>query len=92
MKMLLAAAALLITALPAVAQQQCGPLPVIQEHLANGYGERLVMSAEMDDGSILQIYLNDQTQTWTAIITNGQIGCLRASGTGISVLPVGLSL
>lgn len=92
MKMLLAAAALLLTALPAVSQEQCGPLHMIQQQLADGYGERLVVEAAMQDGSILQVYLNDQTQTWTALVTNGQIGCLRASGTGISVLPVGLRL
>ena len=58
----------------------CGPAPLIEQHLQEGYGEH-VAGMGLAQGQIVAFYVNPETGTWTfvTVAPNG-IACLRASG------------
>ena len=73
---------LLAACVPAHAQNSnCAPHLMIIEGLADRYGERRVMSGLNGDSTVVEMYANDQTGTWTALVVqpNGT-ACLVASG------------
>ena len=92
MKILAVAALAACIALPAVAQQNCGPTESLPAALANNFGERIIYIAAMDDGKVLTMFVNDQTQSWTLAISDGPMSCIVASGTGVNMVPTGVSL
>ncbi len=77
---------------PAASQEppalQCAPRAEIARSLADAYGEHLRVQAPMDDGRLLEIYVGDDRQTWTAlaIVPLVNVGCLVASGTFFEVI------
>lgn len=74
--------ALLFLPTIALAQQpQCGNHNAAIEHLADKYGEALTIQALMGGNTILELFVNEETGTWTALgtDTNG-LTCLIASG------------
>ena len=73
---------LLATYAPAAAQTaQCAIRVDIVNGLAERYGERLVMSGLNPDGSMIEMFANTMTGTWTALIRqpNG-MACIVAAG------------
>jgi hypothetical protein len=75
-------ALLLATCVPANAQNSnCAPHAMFIEGLADRYGERRVMAGLNGDGTVVEIFANDQTGTWTALIVQPTgIACMVASG------------
>ncbi len=88
MKNLFALAALALSttcAAPANAQAACGPHDALVSELTDGqWQEARIAVALFDDGagSIIEFFVNAETGTWTAIITNpnGQ-ACIVGAGT-----------
>jgi hypothetical protein len=67
---------------PAHAQNpNCAPYEMIVQGLSERYGERRVMSGLNPDGTLVQMFANPETGTWTALIVQ-PIGtaCMVASG------------
>jgi len=83
-------AALIIAMLaaPVAAQdQQCRPLAMFIERLAEAYGESPVILLTNGTGNILTVWTNPETQTWTITETRpDSMTCLRSSGTGIATV------
>lgn len=73
---------LLASCAPAYAQtSQCAIRVGIVEGLADRYGERQVMSGINPDGTMVEMFANPTTGTWTALISqpNGT-ACIVAAG------------
>lgn len=74
---------LILGALPAEAQARfCGQRATVIERLADGWGERRQSIGLTANNSVMEMYANTETGTWTATVThpNG-VTCLVASGT-----------
>ena len=94
MKHLLTAAALAAFSVPAFAQGNCGPEGQAKAALAEKYGETPAMQGIMEGGvpAYLEIWINEETGTWTALVTRVDgISCVAASGNGGSILRENLS-
>ena len=78
----------------AAQNQQCAPYDVIKTRLDSKYSERQVFSGTMQANRRVEIWANDQTQTWTALVIHpNAIACLVASGKGLNTLtPIGIAL
>lgn len=63
----LPAAALLLLAFPALAQQACGPTREIEVELERQFQERKIATGEMRNGGVLVIYATKDGATWTAV-------------------------
>jgi hypothetical protein len=79
-------AAILITlASPAVAQApaRCGPADEVRKIVAQ-YGEVPVFAGVGSDGSVVTVFLNASTGSWSALsfpaAADGAVACLAASG------------
>lgn len=59
----------------------CDDLKIVVE-LLKKYGERVVWQSHSDKGLFNILTLNNETQTWSIVITNGQSACLVDSGKG----------
>lgn len=82
MKRLMIAALAVCIALPAYSQGQvCYPRDVVAERLADEFGETVQSRGLTADGAVVEMWANDETRTWTAVVTmpNG-MACLVASG------------
>ena len=71
-------------AVPAVAQTQtpCADRAVVTERLQSAYGERFAGGGLRNSQSIFEVWMAEDTGTWTIIMTmpNGQ-ACVMAAGT-----------
>lgn len=78
-----AALALLIAATPAP-EIPCGPYEPMHEQLTQTYGERIAFKGATNAGGVLVVYVNDDTQSWTALILirDGAIACGLGAGHG----------
>lgn len=73
---------LLAACAPAAAQTaQCASYTGIVEGLAERYGERRVMSGTNPDGTVVQMFANGETGTWTALVVQADgMACVVAAG------------
>lgn len=94
MKLITTTALAVLFALPAFAQQNCNLSLTVKQLLEGQFGERQIFSGTAPNDSQVEIWLNDETGTWTALITRPDgISCITASGTGVAtVLPIGMAL
>ena len=77
--------ALLVSATPAVAQQNCAPRDAIVNSLKAQYGETVQSSGLSEDGVLVEVYASDETGTWTITYTLPDgLTCLVASGSDFS--------
>lgn len=77
----LPAAAFLLLASPAVAQQACGPTREIEAELERQFQERKIATGEMRNGGSLVIYTTRDGATWTAVREmSGGVSCLLGIG------------
>jgi hypothetical protein len=68
-------------AMPAVAQQQCGPRVAVLSHLASKYGEARQSIAVAANGVVVETWANLDAGTWTITGTRADgVTCLIASG------------
>lgn len=83
-------AALMLFAVPAFAQPSpCGPHAVVIASLEAKYGEQVIFQGMANNG-VLEVLVNQETQTWTVLATFPGMGtCLKASGEGIEILRPG---
>lgn len=76
---------LMLSATPAQSQAQpsnCAPRSIVIDRLADQYGESRQTIALTANQSLMEIYANEETGSWTATITqDGQISCMVAAGT-----------
>lgn len=73
----------LLAATPALAQQQmCGPADKVLPALETRYQERLIFEGEIRGGSVLALYLNQTTSSWTlfSIDRSANVACLGGGG------------
>lgn len=68
-------------AMPAFGQASCADREVVVKMLADDYGESIQSIGIGQNGSVIEVYANEETGTWTVLLTrpNG-ITCLMASG------------
>jgi hypothetical protein len=85
MKALLAVIASLLAA-PVLAQSDCASRESAERQLQSNHGEGLVMYGVTSSGAVLQIWVNRQTGTWTAVITDGSISCIATHGVDAELL------
>lgn len=86
----LPAAALLLLASPALAQQACGPTREVVAELARQFQERKIAAGEMRNGGLLVIYATRDGATWTAVREMpGGVSCLLGVGEKWRVVLVG---
>lgn len=66
----------------------CGPRAVVIAHLAERYGERIVLRGLTVDGKMMEVWLAE-SGSWT-VLTSTPAGrtCLRSSGTHGEAVPV----
>ena len=83
-----AALALLIATAPPT-EIPCGPYEPMHEELAEVYGERIAFKGVTERGGTLVVYVNDVSQTWTALILirDGTVACGLGSGQGARQFP-----
>ena len=79
-------AAFLLTG-EAAAETMCGPLAGLVEMLTGPkYAESLMADLAQDDKSVVQVYSNPETQSWTILaLQRGGIACLLAAGKGLEI-------
>lgn len=67
------------------AAQVCAPYAMVAEMLNAEHAERLAFRGIMPNGMLLEIWVNDDTDTWTAISVQAfdeTVGCLLSVGDG----------
>ena len=91
MKPILTALLLAVTSCsPAYAQSACGGYDQIVEQIHNRYGETLQSGGMTSSGDMLQVFSNDQSGSWTIIITNPNgLACVVSVGDAYHVKPQG---
>lgn len=92
MKKLLTSAVLSVSLCTTVAAQTptCAPVARGAEILQEGFGESLLFSAVLDSGSIIEIWANLETGTWSLVGNDGNMRCLLASGEDHQYTPLGV--
>lgn len=75
------AIALAILTKPAAAQSRCAPYDAISANLIQKYGERRAHGGLRSTTQAMEIWVNDETGTWTVlIITPANVSCVVAAG------------
>jgi hypothetical protein len=87
MKALLAVIASFLAA-PVLAQSECASRESAERQLQSNHGEGLVMYGVTSSGVVMQIWVNRQTGTWTAMITDGTVSCIATHGADAEFLPL----
>ena len=87
MIMRIAAIAALLAA-PAAAQTNCGTTDEVERFLSDRHGERVVAFGLMQSGGLLQIWTNPKTGSFSAVVTDGNISCIAASGSSFAITPM----
>lgn len=86
MRTAILAAALSLCATASIAQQSCIATPLAYKHLAEARGQTQIWIGEQPDKHLLEIWVNNETGTWTLIGTiRGELGgmsCILSHGTG----------
>ena len=74
-------------------QPKCGPKEGLVEYLGGEkFKEAAFFLGVVNPELVMELYLNKETQTWTAFVTNIQgISCLFGSGTGFEITDPPLS-
>lgn len=87
MKRVLIAAAAVFMALPAFGQQSnCGPREAVLQVLAR-YGETRQSIGLAGSGSVVEMWANLETGTWTAVVTGTDgTSCIAVDGQGFELL------
>lgn len=82
MKKVLAAALAVSLAVPALAQgRNCGPRSIFVENLAEKYQETRQSIGLAANNTVLEVFANLETGTWTILITSANgVTCAAASG------------
>lgn len=75
----IAALAALLAA-PAAVQANCRSVEEVKAFLEGRFGEAVVAYGVMDSGNLMQIWANLSTGTFTAVVTDGVVSCITASG------------
>ena len=89
MRFLLLAGLLMLPA-AAHAQADCRSAPEMAEFLAAGYGETPVASGLTMDGSLLVVFSNPETGSWTVVTVDPSgLACMRSGGGEFTVIPQG---
>ena len=80
-----------LLASPAFAEPQCGPRTAVADALAMQFGETVREMGLTGDARLMELYGNDKTGTWTAVITtDAGISCFAASGTAFKAVKPGV--
>lgn len=81
MKIVAAAALAASLAVPAWAQNNCIPRDAAVDTLANRCGESPVVGGLSERGVFLEVWANEETGSWTAVITTPDgVSCLVDAG------------
>ena len=82
MRPLTFALAMLISSMPAMAQEPlCRSHDELVAFLATTYGERVMMQGTTDTGLKLELFVSSGGTTWTMVLTNGQRqSCMVSAG------------
>jgi len=67
-------------AFPANAAPNCAPIDEVHDILRDMYHEDLIAEGYNANGELVQWWGNPASGSWTAILTNGPIGCIVAQG------------
>lgn len=57
-------------AMPAYAEESCGPYPTMAAELVNKYGEAIRFVGLDSNGLVTVLFLNAETSSWTALIVD----------------------
>ena len=87
MIMRIAAIAALLAA-PAVAQSNCVATAEADRQLSDRHGEGVVAYGMMRSGGLMQIWTNPKTGSFSAVVTDGNISCIAASGSSFAITPL----
>jgi hypothetical protein len=90
MKIVSLAVLAVLTASPALAQQQqpCGPTAQMEKYLIEKYGESPVGMGLGPEGQVLVVIANPITGTFTILVRKpGHITCIIVGGNGYAVIP-----
>lgn len=91
MRLLIIAAILAALSFPAVAN--CLPHELLANTLAERYGESLVGDGLARDQSVIELFVNPQSRTWTVVArTPNGYGCILSAGEAFNVAPAALDL
>jgi hypothetical protein len=74
---------------PALAQniQACGPRKVIIDYLKSNHNETIIVQGLSSKGWMLEIFVNDETGSWTIISTNpNSLSCLVDEGQSFTLI------
>lgn len=83
MKTIILSAALLAIAVPAMAQNNCAPRPVVVDRLNTQYGETRQSRALQGTDTIVEVWASLETGTWTVTGMNPLgMTCVFAAGQG----------
>lgn len=69
-----------LLASPVAAQSRCASSGEVERYLKESHGEAIVAYGMMQSGGVLQIWSNPTTGTFSAVVTDGTISCIAASG------------
>ena len=71
--------------------RNCGPHDQVTAHLASKYGENRQMMGLAANNMVMELFVSDETGTWTITATNGAgVACLVASGTNADTVAMAL--
>ena len=84
---LVAASAVMTTAVSAQQTRNCGPRELVVNRLAEGYGETRQSMGLGANNAVIEVFASDESGTWTITVTtpNGMT-CLVASGQAFEAL------
>lgn len=77
------AAALVVVASPALAQQQapaCLPHAILVQFLADAHKEKPASEGATDSGAAVVLFAADDGSTWTLVIRGKEVSCIIATG------------
>lgn len=93
--LLMAILAVLLLAAAALTQPvrhqraRCGGYADVLADLARAYGEQVLWVGQRGAAGQLVVAGKPDGSTWTALLVQGEVACLAASGTGWAAKPVG---
>jgi hypothetical protein len=86
----IAAALVAAVSFQARAQTACGPHDDLVALLADQYGETLAFAGRHPSAPlVLELYVNDETGSWTIVQSNPETTCMTASGRDGRLVPDG---
>jgi hypothetical protein len=70
----------------------CGGTADFYATLTTDHNESPVWVGATNDGAMIEVWANSQTQSWTVMISNRGVSCLVAAGVGFASMPIGEAL